>query len=187
MTIKLIAAVNYNNVIGNNNQIPWHNHADFKFFRKETIDHSVLMGRNTFNSLKQIPLIVRDNFVITRNITKQDRELENHFYNLKFFKTIEQVFNSYRMTEQVYIIGGAQIYQYALQHKIPDEVIISNITDHSSGDTVFNFNEAMANNYMFYNSETYKHKGDSCYVERFNRIWNLIVIVEEKRRLKKNG
>ncbi|MFL2911132.1 MAG: dihydrofolate reductase [Limisphaerales bacterium] len=65
-TFQAIAAMSLNRVIGNKNNIPWHLPEDFKWFKKTTMGHVLLMGRKTFNSIGR-PLPGRDTVVLTRN------------------------------------------------------------------------------------------------------------------------
>ena len=65
-SFQAIAAMSLNRVIGNKNNIPWHLPEDFKWFKKTTMGHVLLMGRKTFNSIGR-PLPGRDTVVLTRN------------------------------------------------------------------------------------------------------------------------
>lgn len=65
MTVAMIAAVDPNGVIGVDNRIPWHYPADLKRFKRLTLGHTVIMGRNTFESIGE-PLPRRKNVVVTR-------------------------------------------------------------------------------------------------------------------------
>ena len=73
MTISLIVAASENNVIGKNNQLPWHLPNDLKFFKNTTWGMPVIMGRKTFESINK-PLPGRINIVITR---QNDWNVEN--------------------------------------------------------------------------------------------------------------
>ncbi|MEJ7676875.1 MAG: dihydrofolate reductase [Segetibacter sp.] len=66
MLISLIAAASTNNVIGKNNQLPWHLPVDLKFFKNTTWGMPVIMGRKTFESNGNKPLPGRINIVITK-------------------------------------------------------------------------------------------------------------------------
>jgi len=62
--IALIVALNNNNTIGLNNNIPWHSKEDLKYFKKITDNSTVIMGRKTFESIGK-PLKNRQNFVVS--------------------------------------------------------------------------------------------------------------------------
>ncbi len=64
---KAIAAMSLNRVIGAGNKIPWHLPEDFKWFKKMTSGHVVIMGRKTFESLGNKPLPNRINIVLSRH------------------------------------------------------------------------------------------------------------------------
>ena len=63
--MNAIAAMALNRVIGKGNKIPWHLPEDFKWFKKTTMGHPILMGRKTFESIGQ-PLPGRRNLVVSR-------------------------------------------------------------------------------------------------------------------------
>ena len=65
MTLSLIVAITKNNVIGKDNQMPWHLPADLAWFRKNTTGKPVIMGRKTFESIGR-PLPKRTNIVLSR-------------------------------------------------------------------------------------------------------------------------
>lgn len=100
----LIAAVGKNGELGKNNDLIWHIKEDMKFFKEKTINHYVLMGKNTFLSLPSM-LKDRTHIVLTTN---KDVTYENvivlHSLNeaLKYISSIE---------DDVYVIGGAKIYE----------------------------------------------------------------------------
>ena len=65
MILSAIVAVSNNNVIGIDNDLPWHMPADLKFFKETTLGYHVLMGRKSFESINK-PLPGRTNIVVTR-------------------------------------------------------------------------------------------------------------------------
>jgi dihydrofolate reductase len=65
MNLSLVVAASTNNVIGVNNELPWHLPNDLRFFKNTTWAMPVLMGRNTFESMKSKPLNGRVNLVMT--------------------------------------------------------------------------------------------------------------------------
>mgnify|MGYP003429404996 CR=1 FL=1 len=65
--VTLIFAVDQNNVIGKNNDIPWHSAQDFSWFKSTTLGFNLIMGRKTWESLPRKPLPGRDNYVVSRN------------------------------------------------------------------------------------------------------------------------
>jgi len=70
MTLSLIVATTLNNVIGKDNQMPWHLPADLAWFRRNTTGKPVIMGRKTFESIGK-PLPKRKNIILSKNGEKE--------------------------------------------------------------------------------------------------------------------
>src|SRR3954466_13030539 len=64
--IALTAAMGSNRVIGLDNGLPWRLPADFRYFKKKTMGHTLVMGRKTFDSIRNRPLPGRRTIVVTR-------------------------------------------------------------------------------------------------------------------------
>lgn len=94
-----------NRGIALNNQIPWKNKTDLKVFKTLTLNHKIIMGRQTFESLKK-PLIDRTNIVLTRNL-----DFKTNFSDVIVENDIDKLIDKYEnSSEVVYVIGGKQIY-----------------------------------------------------------------------------
>ena len=103
MDINIIAAVGKNNELGKNNDLVWRLKGDMKFFRDTTMGHSIVMGRKTFESLPKI-LPGRKHIVISTSEIKNDE--------IELYKSIRDFLIQYKdIEEDVFIIGGASIYQ----------------------------------------------------------------------------
>ena len=76
MILSVIVAMAHNRVIGLNNQMPWHLPADLAWFKKNTLNKPVIMGRKTFESIGR-PLPNRHNIVISRQIEPSDNKISN--------------------------------------------------------------------------------------------------------------
>ena len=125
--ISLIAAMAKNRVIGKDNQMPWHLPADLKHFKSITLNHPVIMGRKTYQSIgKALPN--RRNIVITRDksFSVDDAEI---FYDL------ESAVASCNDIAEIMIIGGANIYQQMLPRA--DSLYITFIDLDVAGDSHF--------------------------------------------------
>lgn len=125
--IKLIAAVSKNLQIGKNNELPWHISEDLKYFRKTTSGQAVLMGRKTFESIGR-PLPNRRNIVLTRNTNFSADGVE-------VVHTIEEAIALCKSLDQVFIIGGGQIYAAFLPYA--DELYLTLVDKEIDGDTDF--------------------------------------------------
>ena len=72
MVISLIAALAVDRVIGMENAMPWHLPADLAWFKRNTLNKPIIMGRNTFRSIGQ-PLPGRLNIVVSNHPGDDDR------------------------------------------------------------------------------------------------------------------
>ncbi|MDE6445475.1 MAG: dihydrofolate reductase [Alistipes sp.] len=103
--ISIIVAIAENGVIGSNNTLLWHIREDLQHFKAITTGHPVIMGRKTFESLGR-PLPNRRNVVITRQ--------ETAFEGCDTVHSLAEALALFPADQEVFIIGGAQIYAKAL-------------------------------------------------------------------------
>jgi len=124
--LSAIVAMTYNKVIGLNNGMPWSMYSDLKNFKRITSGNTVIMGRNTYESIgKALPN--RRNIVITRqHITYSDAET---------YHSVEEALIAVQGEEEVFIIGGGKIYAEVID-KI-DKLYLSLINTKIEGDTYF--------------------------------------------------
>ena len=120
--------------MGKNGAMPWNNKADLKWFKDTTTGHPVIMGRKTYEAIGH-PLKNRTNIVVTTSYNDLWAEnagvrvYENLEDAIKFAKTID---------EEVFIIGGASIYDYALSNDLVDRVYVDILAeDVPDADTFF--------------------------------------------------
>ena len=66
MIISIIVAYGKNYEIGKNNSLLWHIPQDLKNFKTLTINHHIIMGRKTFDSIGK-PLLNRTSIVLSKN------------------------------------------------------------------------------------------------------------------------
>ncbi len=109
MIISLIAAMDNKRGIGAKNGLPWMGKvpADMKRFRMLTTDHTIIMGRKTYESLGR-PLPNRRNIVLSRSDFNAD--------GVEVFSSLNDALEAVggdKHTE-VFIIGGAQIFDETL-------------------------------------------------------------------------
>lgn len=107
--LSIIAVIGKNKELGKDNHLIWNIPSDLKRFREITRGHPVLMGRKTFQSIGH-PLPERANFVITRdaNFTAEGVTVVSSL-NLAIEKA-----KSAAGAEEIFVIGGAQIYAAAI-------------------------------------------------------------------------
>ncbi|PIR54210.1 hypothetical protein COU75_02140 [Candidatus Peregrinibacteria bacterium CG10_big_fil_rev_8_21_14_0_10_42_8] len=110
MRISIIVAASENNVIGRDNDIPWHLPDDLKHFRQKTEGHPIIMGRKTFESLPNGALPKRRNIVVTRDseYKAEGAEVASSLDEAIMFA------KDGHDTEEIFIIGGAEIYKHAM-------------------------------------------------------------------------
>ena len=125
--LTIIAAVSINNIIGNKNKLIWKLSNDLKRFKNLTTNHSVIMGRKTFESLPN-PLPHRNNIVITRD-TNYSKP------NIQVCSSIENAINLTKTDTQPFIIGGGEIYNQTIN--IVDKIELTRVHEEFDGDAYF--------------------------------------------------
>lgn len=130
--ISLIWAMDKNNLIGIDNDLPWHYSEDLKYFKEMTNGKTVIMGENTFYSIFNRlgkPLPNRKNVVATldKNFSRDDVEVT---YDLiKFLKEHQE------SEEEFFVIGGKQIYALSLPYA--KRLYITHINKEHQGNVYF--------------------------------------------------
>lgn len=128
--IKMIWCEDLNHGIGKNNKMPWFIKEEMQHFRKETLNKIVVMGRKTLESLNNNNgLKNRTNIVLTKN---KDLVLNQ---GLKKVTDINEVL-ALAKNNEVYIIGGKQIYELFLPYA--NELIVSKLSKDYNCDTKMN-------------------------------------------------
>ncbi len=108
MIVSAIVATAKNNVIGKDNDIPWYLPADLKYFKRCTLNHHIIMGRKSYESIGR-PLPKRTNIVVTRD----------PFYVVSNCLVAHSVDEALKMAldnseQEAFIIGGGEIYKLAM-------------------------------------------------------------------------
>ena len=107
MTLSLIAAIGKNNELGKNNSLLWNLPKDMEHFRETTRGHAVIMGRKTFESIGK-PLPNRRNIIITRDTAYSHEDIE-------VVHSVSEALSLFgKSDEEVFVIGGAEIYIQAI-------------------------------------------------------------------------
>lgn len=104
----MIAAVGKNGELGKNNNLIWHLKGDMQFFKNTTMNHVIVMGKNTFLSLPGL-LKDRKHIVISHS---------NDFpLDVEVYKSIDEFLEKYKDFDgEIFIIGGAKIYNEFLKY-----------------------------------------------------------------------
>ena len=125
--ISIIVAMSKNNVIGAKNALPWHISEDLKRFKSLTMGRPIIMGRKTFDSIGR-PLPGRKNIVITRNTDLKIKGVD-------VVSSLDNVFSLIKDEEQVFVIGGEEIYRIFLDHAT--HLYVTEIDSVLEGDAYF--------------------------------------------------
>lgn len=129
MTITIIAAIAAGGAIGRNGDLLFHISDDLKRFKQLTVGNTVIMGRKTFETLPGGALPKRRNIVITRNPDYKSPGIET-------FASLDEALDALDETDDVFIIGGGQIYKEAID--LADRLELTLIDDKvDDADTFF--------------------------------------------------
>jgi len=131
--IALIVAVARNGIIGKDGTLPWRLSSDLKTFRRLTMGKPIVMGRRTFQSLGK-PLDGRDNIVVTRDPTFQ-ADGADVVSTLDAAIARARLCAQLRETDEIMIIGGADIYRQILP--AADRIYWTHVEADVDGDTSF--------------------------------------------------
>lgn len=142
MMIAHIVAAAQNGTIGVDGDLPWDLPKDMQFFKDQTKNHIIIMGRKTFESIGR-PLPKRLNIIITR---QENYKIEGAHVFQNIEDALEFAKNqSSHWGDEVYIIGGAEIYRQTTQ--VIDTIFLTRIHKDFSGHAKYesvdasNFNE----------------------------------------------
>ena len=162
MSISIIVAIAKNNAIGFENKLLYWLPNDLKRFKALTTGHTIIMGRKTFESLPKGALPNRRNIVLSR----QDID----FPGAERFNSLEAALSQCRDEEEIYIIGGASVYQEAMP--LADKLCVTHIVDTPEQADAF-FPEIDSSVWKETNKESHqtdeKHQYPYCFVD-YQRI-----------------
>lgn len=127
MIISLIVAMSENGVIGRGGGLPWHLPKDLQHFKRITVDHTVIMGRKTFEEVKR-PLANRRNVVISRSPGFRP-------HGVTVVPSLEEALALGATETEVFVIGGGEIFRLALPRA--DRLYLTIVHAQLAGDTYF--------------------------------------------------
>lgn len=119
MRVSIIAAVARNRAIGKDNELIYRLPDDMKRFKALTTGNTVLMGRKTFESLPKGALPNRRNIVLSRT--------QHDFPGCDTYCSLDEALKHCSENEDIYIIGGAEVYTQALP--LADRLCLTEIDD----------------------------------------------------------
>jgi dihydrofolate reductase len=129
--IVIAACAGERQVIGDRGTLPWHYSSDLQFFKRTTIDQTLLMGRATHEAIiAQFgrPLPRRRVLIVSRNPQYQPPEQE-------VFPSIAAALAVVAAEQPLYVVGGAQIYEQTLP--LASTVLLTHIDRDIAGDAFF--------------------------------------------------
>jgi dihydrofolate reductase len=135
VTLTHIVAMAENRVIGRAGGIPWHISEDFKFFKRTTMGHALVVGRKTFESFGR-PLPGRLNVVVTRGPAAAIAAAAN----VRVVPDLEAALALCRAVEgewgsEVFVAGGGEIYRQTIASV--SRIYLTVVHQRLDGDTVY--------------------------------------------------
>ncbi len=167
---NIIVAHDLNYGIGIHNQIPWHLPVDMSYFKDVTTSaqngkkNAVIMGRKTWESIpeKFRPLPNRFNIVLS----KQHSSIDGANVSSSFEDAL--VMSNNDDIDKVFVIGGAQIYDEAIQHKKCDSLFITKVYKSCDCDTFFpDYKPAFK---CYYASNIWVTKNGNCTFFKYKKV-----------------
>lgn len=127
---SIIVAISKNRVIGKDNSLIWHIPEDLKRFKELTMGKTIVMGRKTFESLPCV-LPGREHVVLTQN-----KQFTFTHDKVKIFNDVNEIISTYKDSEdEIFIIGGGEIYDMFLNHA--KKLYVTEVLEEFQGDTYF--------------------------------------------------
>ncbi|MGM9702191.1 MAG: dihydrofolate reductase [Prevotella sp.] len=127
MTVSIIAAVARNRAIGNDNKLIYWLPNDLKRFKALTTGHTIIMGRRTFESLPKGALPNRRNIVLSTTVSQLP--------GCDCYKSLDEALANCSPSEEIFIIGGAHVYQQAIA--FADRLCLTEVADTPSAADCF--------------------------------------------------
>ena len=131
MKLAMIVAMAKNNVIGLNNDMPWHLPADLQWFKKTTLGSPIIMGRKTYDSIGR-PLPGRLNIILSRDT---ELEIEGCSVVNSLEDALQTAKDADNSKDEIFITGGAHLYNEYLSQV--DTLYLTLIDTELAGDTFF--------------------------------------------------
>lgn len=134
--INMIWAMDKNNLIGKDNLIPWHVKEDLIYYKEKTKGKNVLMGDQTYFSLKGYyktkPLPYGKCYIATID---KNLKILNPLEDIEIIYDIESFLKNFNKDEELFVVGGATIYKLSLPYA--DRLYISFIKGDYEGNKYF--------------------------------------------------
>lgn len=127
--IKMIFAIDKDNLFGNQGKLAWHYSEDLAYFKEKTLGKKILMGEETFKSILRNGKPLKDRTSVIATLT------DYSFEGVEVTHDVFKYLNDHK-EEEIFIIGGKRIIE--LTYKLVDELYITYIDESHEGDTYLN-------------------------------------------------
>lgn len=134
MKVTILASMSKNNVIGLEDEIPWHIMADLRKFRTLTKHCPIIIGRKTFETTNHI-LNMDKTIVLSRDLSFDPidclvvKSLDSAIYHAR------DLFDPVYGKREVYVVGGSRVFREAF--RIADRLELTVVDKNITGDAVF--------------------------------------------------
>ncbi len=126
--LSIIVAVSDNLAIGRGGDMPWHISADLKYFKRTTLNHTVIMGRRTWESIGGRPLKDRRNIVVSGTLAAGD--------GFEVASSLSRAASLASEDSETFVIGGGRLYREAMA--LADRLYVTHVhTVVADADTFF--------------------------------------------------
>lgn len=126
--LSIIVAVSDNLAIGRGGDMPWHISADLKYFKRTTLNHTVIMGRRTWESIGGRPLKDRRNIVVSGTLAAGD--------GFEVASSLSSAASLASEDSETFVIGGGRLYREAMA--LADRLYVTHVhTVVADADTFF--------------------------------------------------
>ena len=128
--VNLIVAIGMNNLIGKDNELPWHYKEDMNYFKQTTLNKKVIMGEQTFKSILGYinkPLPKRISIIATLT--------DYRYEGVEVTNDIITFLKEFPKDEEIFIIGGKIIYDLTLD--LADRLYITHVNKEYDGNVYF--------------------------------------------------
>jgi len=136
--VSLIVALDDQKGIGAKNRLLWNIKKDLAHFRQLTLNHPIIMGRKTYDSIGR-PLEGRTNIIITRQPSSDPDRHSDPDRNIKITHSLEEAIDLAKSidNQEIFIIGGGEIYSQAMTKNLVDRLYITHVKGDYKADTFF--------------------------------------------------
>lgn len=129
-SVTIVVAIGDNGVIGRDGDLPWAPTGDLAHFKALTTGHPIVMGRATFESIGR-PLPGRTSIVLTRDPSWAAE-------GVRVVRSLGEALQvAAALDDEVFVIGGAQVYAEALAGDLVDRMVVTRVHQSPDGDAWF--------------------------------------------------